>query len=129
MASENQMNQLKNVANTILDIDENRLLRPGLGEESLKEDFPPKLMKILRAQLHMCEKNRHRQRVANSMEAFVASAVTPEQRDLILSQLVESVVQFGNSGLVQREDDHAYRPRMTIDSINRNLSTMPQKDV
>ena len=86
-------------------------------------------LKILRAQLHMREKNRHRQRVANSMEAFVASAVTPEQRDLILSQLVESVVQFGNSGLVQREDDHVYRPRMTIDSINRTLSTNPQKDV
>ncbi len=86
-------------------------------------------LKILRAQLHMREKNRHRQRVANSTEAFVASAVTPEQRDLILSQLVESVVQFGNSGLVQREDDHAYRPRMTIDSINRTLPTNPQKDV
>lgn len=86
-------------------------------------------LKILRAQLHMREKNRHRQRVANSMEAFVASAVTPEQRDLILSQLVESVVQFGNSGLVQREDDHVYRPKMTIDSINRTLSTNPQKDV
>ena len=86
-------------------------------------------LKILRAHLHMSEKNRHRQRVANSMEAFVASAVTPEQRDLILSQLVDSVVQFGNSGLIQREDDHVYRPKMTIDSINRNLSTNPHKDV
>ena len=86
-------------------------------------------LRVLRAQLHMSEKNRHRQRVANSMEAFVASAVTPEQRDLILSQLVESVVQFGNSGLVQREDDHVYRPKMTIDSINRTLSANPHKEV
>ena len=78
-------------------------------------------LKILRAHLHMSEKNRHRQYVANSMGAFIESAVTPEQRDLILSQLVESVVQFGNSGLVQREDDNVYRPKMTIDSITRTL--------
>ena len=86
-------------------------------------------LKILRAHLHMSEKNRHRQHVANSMEAFVQSAVTPEQRDLILSQLVESIAQFGNSGLVQREDDNVYRPKMTIDSITRTLSTNPQKEV
>ena len=86
-------------------------------------------LRILRAHLHMSEKNRHRQRVANSMGAFVESAVTPEQRDLILSQLVESIVQFGHSGLVQREDDYAYRPKMTIDSITRTLPTNPQKDV
>ena len=86
-------------------------------------------LRIFRAHLHMSEKNRHRQRVANSMEAFVQSAVTPEQRDLILSQLVDSIAQFGHSGLVQREDDYAYRPKMTIDSINRTLPTSHQKDV
>ena len=86
-------------------------------------------LRILRAHLHMSEKNRHRQRVANSMEAFVQSAVMPEQRDLILSQLIESIVQFGHSGLVQREDDYAYRPKMPIDSITRTLPTNPQKDV
>ena len=84
-------------------------------------------LKILRAHLHMSEKNRHRQRVANSIGAFVESAVTPEQRDLILSQLVESVIQFGNSGLLQREDDNVYRPKMTIDSIMRTLSANPAK--
>ena len=57
------------------------------------------------------------------MGAFVESAATPEQRDLILSQLVESVVQFGNSGLLQKEDDHLYRPKMTIDSITRTLTS------
>lgn len=86
-------------------------------------------LKMLRAHMHMSEKNRHRQRVANSMGAFVESAVTPEQRDLILSQLVESIVQFGHSGLVQREDDYAYRPKMTIDSITRTLPTNPQKEL
>ncbi len=46
MASENQMNQLQGVANAILSIDENKLLRPSLGEESLKEDFSPKWLEI-----------------------------------------------------------------------------------
>ena len=86
-------------------------------------------LRILRAHLHMSEKNRHRQRVANSMGAFVESAVTPEQRDLILSQLVDAIVQFGHSGLVQREDDYAYRPKMTIDSITRTLPTNSQKEL
>ena len=85
-------------------------------------------LKILRAHMHMSEKNRHRQRVANSMGAFVDSAATPEQRDMILSQLVESIVQFGNSGLINRDDDNMYRPKMTIDSISRTLLKNTQKD-
>lgn len=84
-------------------------------------------LRIFRAQMHMSEKNRHRQRVANSIGAFVESAVTPEQRDQILSQLVESVIQFGNSGLLQNEDDNVYRPKMTIDSIMRTLSSSSGK--
>lgn len=84
-------------------------------------------LRILRAHLHMSEKNRHRQRVANSIGAFVESAVTPEQRDQILSQLVESVIQFGNSGLLQREDDNVYRPKLTIDSIMRTLTSSSGK--
>lgn len=85
-------------------------------------------LKILRAHMHMSEKNRHRQRVANSMGSFVDSAATPEQRDMILSQLVESVVQFGSSGLINRDDDNMYRPKMTIDSITRTLLKGTQKD-
>ncbi len=85
-------------------------------------------LKILRAHLHMSEKNRHRQRVANSIGSFVESAVTPEQRDLILGQLVESVIQFGSSGLLHREDDNVSRPKMTIDSIMRTLSTSSPKE-
>ena len=84
-------------------------------------------LRIFRAHMHMSEKNRHRQRVANSIGAFVESAVTPEQRDQILSQLVESVIQFGNSGLLQREDDNVYRPKMTMDSIMRTLSSSSGK--
>jgi len=84
-------------------------------------------LRILRAQMHMSQHNLHRQRVANSMAAFVESAVTPEQRDLILSQLVDAVATFGTSGLLQKEDDSIHSPKMTIDTITRTFSNPGQK--
>ncbi|MFZ5947244.1 MAG: hypothetical protein ACOYU5_04685 [Stygiobacter sp.] len=77
-------------------------------------------LKILRANMHMSAHNLHRQRVANSLAAFVESAVTPEQRDLILAHLVDSIATFGNSGLL-KEEDSIYSPKMTIDTITRNI--------
>jgi hypothetical protein len=84
-------------------------------------------LRILRAQMHMSHHNRHRQRVANSMQAFVEAAITPEQRDLILAALVNAVVDFGTSGLLSKEDDAIYTPKMTIDSITRTISQSPTK--
>jgi len=84
-------------------------------------------LRILRAHMHMRQHNLHRQRVANSMAAFVESAVTREQRDLILSQLVDAVVAFGTSGLLQKEDDSIHSPKMTIDTITRTLLPPSQK--
>jgi hypothetical protein len=84
-------------------------------------------LRILRAHMHMSEHNRHRQRVANSMQAFVEAAITPEQRDMILAQLVTSVVDFGTSGLLSKEDDAVYAPKMTIDSITRTIAQPPSK--
>jgi hypothetical protein len=78
-------------------------------------------LRILRAHMHMSQHNLHRQRIANSMAAFVEAAVTPEQRDMILAQLVDAVAAFGTSGLLQRDDDNIYSPKMTIDSITRTL--------
>ncbi len=84
-------------------------------------------LRILRAQMHMSHHNRHRQRVANSMQAFVEAAITPEQRDLILAALVNAIVDFGTSGLLSKEDDAIYTPKMTIDSITRTISQSPTK--
>ena len=84
-------------------------------------------LRILRAQMHMSQHNRHRQRVANSMSAFVEAAVTPEQRDLILAQLVYAVVNFGSSGLIPTEDDIVYSPKMMIDAVTRTVSQPPSK--
>jgi len=84
-------------------------------------------LRVLRAQMHMSHHNRHRQRVANSMEAFVEAAVTPEQRDLILAQLVGAIVDFGTSGLLPKEDDTIYGPKFTVDSITRTITNPPTK--
>jgi hypothetical protein len=80
-------------------------------------------LRMLRAHMHMSQQNLHRQRIANSMAAFVESAITPEQRDLILAQLVSSVADFGSSGLLSHEDDTVYSPKMTIEAITRTLSS------
>jgi len=61
------------------------------------------------------------------MSAFVESAVTPEQRDLILAQLVDAVATFGTSGLLQKEDDSIHSPKMTIDTITRTFAPPSQK--
>ena len=84
-------------------------------------------LRILRAHMHMSQHNLHRQRVANSMSAFVESAVTPEQRDLILAQLVDAVATFGTSGLLRKEDDSIHSPKMTIDTITRTFAPPSQK--
>lgn len=79
-------------------------------------------LRILRAQMHMKEQNLHRQRIANSISSFVESASTPEQRDLILAHLVDSVIAFGNSGLISDKDDAISPSKVTIDSIAKNIS-------
>lgn len=58
---------------------------------------------MLKAYLHLLEHNLHKQRVANSTEAFIAAAISPEYKDVILEQLVSSVTNFGESGILKRE--------------------------
>jgi hypothetical protein len=79
-------------------------------------------LRIFRSQLHMYQLNLHRQRVANSIEAFVESAITPEQRDFILARLVDAVVSFGNSGLLNDDSSDSFAPKLTIDNISRTIT-------
>jgi hypothetical protein len=76
-------------------------------------------LKLLRAHLHMYNHNLHRQRIANSIEAFVESAELKENRDLILLHLVDAIAQFGDSGLVQKEDDSIHSTKMIFDNISK----------
>jgi len=70
---------------------------------------------VLKAYLHLLEHNLHRQRVANSTEAFVAAATTPEQKDLILAKLVESVTNFGDSGLLKASSNDSPASNINFD--------------
>ena len=84
-------------------------------------------LRILRAHMHMSQHNLHRQRIANSMAAFVESAIIPEQRDLILTHLVDAVASFGSSGLLSREDDSIHSPKIAIDTFTRTLTSQSPK--
>jgi hypothetical protein len=78
-------------------------------------------LRMARAHFHMAAYNQHRRRVANSMSAFVEAASAPEQRDLILSRLVEAVVQFGDSGILEGGKDASVGPTVSIDAIMKSL--------
>lgn len=81
-------------------------------------------LRIFRAYMNMRERNLHRQRIANSVEAFVVSAQTPEVRDFILANLVEAVVAFGVSGLLTRETDTLGTQRVPVDTITRLIGVL-----
>jgi hypothetical protein len=79
-------------------------------------------LKIFRANMHMYQQNLHRLRIANSIVAFVETATSNDQSDKILQILVESVASFGNSGLIQNEDDHIIPSKMIIDNITKTIT-------
>jgi rubrerythrin len=79
-------------------------------------------LKILISHLHMHQHNLHRMRLANSTAAFSESATSKEQRDRILTQLVDSVANFGNSGMIKDSDDGS--SKLTIDNITSTISKM-----
>jgi hypothetical protein len=86
-------------------------------------------LKVLRAYMNMQERNLHRQRVANSIEAFVASAQTPEVRDFILAHLTEAVTAFGISGLLARDTDVLGTQRLPADVAARIIGMLvPKKE-
>lgn len=81
------------------------------------------MLKIFRANLHMLNHNSHRLRLTKSIQALINAANTDEQSDKILQQLVESIVSFGNSGLIQHEDDNIQLSKMTVDNITRTITS------
>ena len=81
-------------------------------------------VRLFRAHLHMVEKNRHRVRVANSIESFVNSALEPQQRDLLLAKLAEAVIDFGDSGIIKSERDETTSSAVSGDLIGRILAAL-----
>lgn len=79
-------------------------------------------LRILKSHLHMLQHNLHRQRIANSMASFGESVISDDQRDLILSKMIDSVVAFGNSGIISNDEDG--NSKIIIDNITRTLNTI-----
>lgn len=82
-------------------------------------------LRLFRAHLHMAEFNHHRRRVANSMAAFVEAVQGSEQRDQILGRLVDSVITFGDSGILQRDVEGISVPSVAIEAVTKNLTSRP----
>jgi hypothetical protein len=79
-------------------------------------------LRMTRAYLHMLEHNRHKLRVTNSIEAFVAAVRTPEHKDLVLGKLVESVTEFGDSGILGKQGEAPSLPSVIFESMTKNVS-------
>jgi ABC-type multidrug transport system fused ATPase/permease subunit len=80
-------------------------------------------LRVLRAHMHMREVSLHRQRIANSMAAFVEAAATDEQGDAVFSRMVDSVVGFGASGLILESDEQVLPAKLAVDSIIRTIQS------
>lgn len=78
-------------------------------------------VRMMRAYIHMREHNEHKLRVTNSIEAFVAAVRTKEQKDLVLSKLVESVTEFGDSGILGKQSESTSLPSVMLEAITKNV--------
>ncbi len=78
-------------------------------------------LRIYRSKMHMARHNLHRQHIAKSMDSFVHAAITEEQRDKILSILVEEVATFGPSGLIRDKEDHMTSSKLIIEQFTKTL--------
>ncbi|HEV2579034.1 MAG TPA: hypothetical protein VGU25_17650 [Acidobacteriaceae bacterium] len=79
-------------------------------------------LRMTRAYFHMIEHNQHKLRVTRSIEAFVAAVRTSEQKDLVLSKLVESVTEFGDSGILGKEESPNGLPSVVFEAITKNFN-------
>lgn|GEM_PF-6254423 len=78
-------------------------------------------LRMTRAYLHMAEHNQHKIRVTNSIEAFVAAVRTNERKDLVLGKLVESVTDFGDSGILSNEEKPSGLPSVIFEAMTKNV--------
>lgn len=83
--------------------------------------------RMLRAHMHMAAKNEHRVRVANSAESFVNAALEPQQRDLLLAKIAETIIDFGDSGIIKGDRDDHDSAVLSGDLLGRILAAVTRK--
>jgi hypothetical protein len=74
-----------------------------------------------RAYLHLIELNEHRLRIAISIRDFVDAVRRPEQKDMVIQKLVESVMDLGDSGILSKQQDGSVGQVLSIDSLMKNF--------
>lgn len=77
--------------------------------------------KMLRSALHLREHNQHRHRLTMALGALVTAA-SPDQRDMILSHIIDAIVNFGHSGLL-KDEDSIQAPKTIIETLSRNIGS------
>lgn len=55
-------------------------------------------LSIFKSQLHQYQYNLHRQKLANSIGAFLGAARTQEQQNTVFNQLLNAIVNYGDFG-------------------------------
>jgi hypothetical protein len=78
-------------------------------------------LRMARAYLHLVEHNAHKLRVTRSIEAFVAAIRGDERKDLVLGKLVESVTEFGDTGILGQEEKPSGLPSVIFESLTKNV--------
>jgi hypothetical protein len=78
-------------------------------------------VRMMRAYTHMVEHNKHKLRVTNSIEAFVAAVRTQESKDVVLAKLVESVTAFGDTGILGKQAETTALPSIILEAITKNV--------
>ena len=67
---------------------------------------------MVKANMQLREANAHRARLANSVNAFLVASESPQQRDIILTRLVEAVGEHPDAGFVKSGTDNESRGRL-----------------
>ena len=53
--------------------------------------------------------------------AFVAAVRTKERKDLVLGKLVEAVTDFGDSGILAKDDKPSGLPLVIFEAMTKNV--------
>ncbi len=77
---------------------------------------------LLKTYIQLRQRNKHRQCIANSIESFVNSALTKDQRDVIFANLVQSVISYGDSGFEAGNSESIFSGKIPIDAMTKVTS-------
>jgi hypothetical protein len=82
-------------------------------------------LKMMRAYFHMVEYNNYKINIANSMQNLIDSVRDAKEKDHVFEKLVDSVISFGDSGILGKSADKSSEfsvfPSIVVDAITKNV--------